>query len=44
VPTIGLILGSVIVVVSGLFLLWHEARRRPAPLPAMAVAGARARS
>jgi drug/metabolite transporter (DMT)-like permease len=38
VPTIGLILGSVIVVVSGLFLLWHEARRRPAPLPTMAVA------
>jgi drug/metabolite transporter (DMT)-like permease len=44
VPTIGLILGSVIVVVSGLFLLWHEARRRPAPSPAMAVAGAQARS
>jgi len=30
VPTIGLILGSVIVVVSGLFLLWHEARHRDA--------------
>jgi drug/metabolite transporter (DMT)-like permease len=28
VPTIGLILGSAIVVASGLFLLWHEARRR----------------
>lgn len=28
VPTMGLILGSVIVVVSGLFLLWHEARHR----------------
>jgi drug/metabolite transporter (DMT)-like permease len=40
VPTIGLIIGSVIVVVSGLFLLWHEARRRPARLPAMPVAGA----
>jgi drug/metabolite transporter (DMT)-like permease len=38
VPTLGLIVGSVIVVVSGLFLLWHEARRRPA-LPAIAVPG-----
>jgi len=28
VPTIGLIVGSVVVVASGLFLLWHEARRR----------------
>jgi drug/metabolite transporter (DMT)-like permease len=28
VPTMALILGSVIVVVSGLFLLWHEARHR----------------
>jgi drug/metabolite transporter (DMT)-like permease len=28
VPTMGLVLGSVIVVVSGLFLLWHEARHR----------------
>ena len=28
VPSIGLIIGSVIVVASGLFLLWHEARRR----------------
>src|SRR6266545_1580856 len=26
VPTIGLIVGSVVVVASGLFLLWHEAR------------------
>ena len=26
VPTIGLIIGSVIVVGSGLFLLWHELR------------------
>jgi drug/metabolite transporter (DMT)-like permease len=42
VPTIGLILGSVIVVVSGLFLLWHEARHRAAarPLPAIAVPAA----
>jgi drug/metabolite transporter (DMT)-like permease len=28
VPTIGLIFGSVIVVGSGLFLLWHESRRK----------------
>jgi drug/metabolite transporter (DMT)-like permease len=28
VPTIGLLIGSVIVVGSGLFLLWHETRRR----------------
>jgi drug/metabolite transporter (DMT)-like permease len=28
VPTIGLIIGSVIVVGSGLFLLWHESRPR----------------
>jgi drug/metabolite transporter (DMT)-like permease len=28
VPTIGLIIGSVIVVGSGLFLLWHESRRK----------------
>jgi drug/metabolite transporter (DMT)-like permease len=27
-PTMGLILGSAIVVASGLFLLWHEAQRR----------------
>jgi len=27
VPTIGLLVGSVIVVASGLYLLWHEARR-----------------
>jgi drug/metabolite transporter (DMT)-like permease len=33
VPTIGLILGSIIVVVSGLFLLWHEARHRAAVPP-----------
>ena len=28
VPTIGLLIGSAIVVASGLFLLWHEARQR----------------
>jgi drug/metabolite transporter (DMT)-like permease len=27
VPTLGLLLGSAIVVASGLFLLWHESRR-----------------
>lgn len=30
IPTIGLLAGSGIVIVSGLFLLWHEAQRRPA--------------
>jgi drug/metabolite transporter (DMT)-like permease len=42
VPTIGLIVGSVIVVVSGLLLLWHEARHRtPAqPVPTMGLPGA----
>jgi drug/metabolite transporter (DMT)-like permease len=47
VPTMGLIIGSCIVVASGLFLLWHEARRRAppasaivaAPLPAAACCG-----
>ncbi|MBV9970681.1 MAG: DMT family transporter [Xanthobacteraceae bacterium] len=29
VPTLGLLAGSVIVVGSGLFLLWHESSRRP---------------
>ena len=28
VPTIGLLIGSATVVASGLFLLWHEARRK----------------
>jgi drug/metabolite transporter (DMT)-like permease len=44
VPTTGLILGSAIVVVSGLFLLWHEARHRAAasPSPAIAVPAAKA--
>jgi drug/metabolite transporter (DMT)-like permease len=28
VPTIGLLVGSALVVASGLFLLWHEAQRR----------------
>jgi drug/metabolite transporter (DMT)-like permease len=32
IPTIGLIVGSVIVVGSGLYLLWHEARRRRPPI------------
>jgi drug/metabolite transporter (DMT)-like permease len=31
VPTIGLLIGSVIVVGSGLFLLWHESWRRRRP-------------
>ena len=39
VPSIGLLVGSGIVVASGLFLLWHEAQRRPQGKPAAAVAG-----
>ena len=39
VPSIGLLVGSGIVVASGLFLLWHEAQRRPQAQPAAAVAG-----
>jgi drug/metabolite transporter (DMT)-like permease len=31
IPTTGLLIGSAIVVASGLFLLWHEAQRRPGP-------------
>jgi drug/metabolite transporter (DMT)-like permease len=34
VPTVGLVIGSAIVVGSGLFLLWHETRKKPAPPPA----------
>jgi hypothetical protein len=34
VPTIGLLVGSGIVIGSGLFLLWHETRRRSAMHPA----------
>jgi drug/metabolite transporter (DMT)-like permease len=34
IPTLGLIAGSGIVVASGLFLLWHEARRKQRPSPA----------
>ena len=34
VPTIGLLAGSGVVVGSGMFLLWHEARRRRMKLPA----------
>ena len=33
VPTIALLIGSGIVVASGLFLLWHEAQRRPQAQP-----------
>jgi drug/metabolite transporter (DMT)-like permease len=32
-PTLGLLVGSAIVVGSGLFLLWHESRRRMPKLP-----------
>jgi drug/metabolite transporter (DMT)-like permease len=39
VPSIGLVAGSGIVVASGLFLLWHEAQRRPQARRAAAVAG-----
>ncbi len=31
VPTIGLLIGSAVVVASGLFLLWHESRRAVVP-------------
>jgi len=34
VPTIGLVIGSAIVVGSGLFLLWHETRKAKTPPPA----------
>jgi drug/metabolite transporter (DMT)-like permease len=34
IPTVGLIAGSAIVVASGLVLLWHEAKQRPAAQPA----------
>jgi drug/metabolite transporter (DMT)-like permease len=41
VPTASLLLGSAIVVASGLFLLWHEARRvSPAPAPTRALPAA----
>jgi drug/metabolite transporter (DMT)-like permease len=33
VPTAGLLVGSAIVVASGLFLLWHEARQRQSAAP-----------
>ena len=44
VPTLGLIIGSVIVVASGLFLLWHEARHRAVvpPSPQFALPAAEA--
>jgi len=35
VPTLGLVIGSVIVVGSGLFLLWHESRKPRARMPAL---------
>ncbi len=38
VPTIGLLVGSAIVVASGLFLLWHEAKRRRPAQPASTAA------
>jgi len=41
VPTIGLLIGSGIVVASGLFLLWHEAQRRDQAQPAPVATGAR---
>jgi drug/metabolite transporter (DMT)-like permease len=41
VPTLALILGSGIVVGSGLFLLWHESKRRPPARSAAAVAASR---
>jgi drug/metabolite transporter (DMT)-like permease len=31
VPTVGLLIGSAVVVASGLFLLWHESRRAVVP-------------
>jgi hypothetical protein len=34
VPTIALLVGSGVVVASELFLLWHEAQRRPQAQPA----------
>jgi drug/metabolite transporter (DMT)-like permease len=40
VPTAGLLVGSAIVVASGLFLLWHEARRRQTLAPAQSERGA----
>jgi len=36
-PTIGLLVGSGVVVASGMFLLWHEARRRRIQLLAASV-------
>ena len=39
VPTIGLLIGSGIVVGSGLFLLWHETKQRVAVKPAAPVTG-----
>jgi hypothetical protein len=33
VPTVGLLVGSIIVVGSGLYLLWHESRRKRLAVP-----------
>jgi drug/metabolite transporter (DMT)-like permease len=41
VPTIGLLVGSAIVVASGLVLLWHETQRRRSGRSALAAAGSR---
>jgi drug/metabolite transporter (DMT)-like permease len=40
VPTLGLLIGSGIVVASGLFLLWHETQRRAAQLASSMTDGA----
>jgi drug/metabolite transporter (DMT)-like permease len=34
VPTVSLVIGSAVVVASGLFLLWRESNARQAKLPA----------
>jgi drug/metabolite transporter (DMT)-like permease len=40
VPTVGLLIGSGIVVAAGLFLLWHETQRRSAQLASTMADGA----
>jgi drug/metabolite transporter (DMT)-like permease len=44
VPTVGLLIGSGIVVAAGLFLLWHETQRRSAQLASTMADGASQRS
>jgi len=44
VPTVGLLIGSSIVVAAGLFLLWHETQRRSAQLASTMADGASQRS